>query len=136
MGGPRATCGVVSVSFESAHTVQSFLDERDIDYVFVGPRPNFKANPRTLIAKHGTLEGLNAEMMSHINIPEELDFNLTDRHYFSAIEAFCEIEKDCVWQINGRLAYRDTHHIFPVGSEYFGKKFADWYENRPEKRSK
>jgi len=128
--------GVHNKGARSAQAIQAFMEKRKIDYVFIGPRPNFKTHPRTLIANYGSLDGLNAEMTSHINIPEELSFNLADRHYFSSIEAFCENGNDCIWQIKGQRVYRDTHHIFPIGSELFGKKFANWYADRPEKASK
>ena len=111
---------------------EDYLNELGVDYVIIGPRPKFEIDPRTLITNHGTMDGLDRKMKDNLNPLPELTISNPDIRYFSANDALCEKENECVWQIDGQLAYRDGNHLLPIGSEYLGRKFAAWYEKRPK----
>ena len=111
---------------------EDFLEKREVDYVIIGPRPKFEIDPRTLITNHGKLDGLDRKMKDNLRPLRELKVRNKRSRYFSANDAICEKEGECVWQIDGNLAYRDGNHLLPAGSEYLGRKFEAWYEKRPK----
>ena len=78
------------------------------------------------------MDGLDRKMKDNLKPLPELTISNPDIRYFSANDAICEKEGECVWQIDGNLAYRDGNHLLPAGSEYLGRKFAVWYEKRPK----
>jgi len=111
--------------------LESFMDERDIDYAFIGPRPQFDMSPKRIIARYGALDGLDTEMQNRITRPDDVEVSNTDRYYFSSVDAMCPSPQSCLWQIDGKLAYRDPLHLSPIGSEYVSAEFAKWYAERP-----
>ncbi|WP_427454595.1 acyltransferase family protein [Litorimonas sp. WD9-15] len=112
-------------------TIDDYMTQRGIDYVLIGSRPVFDQSPRQIIARHASLDGLDAEMQSHVLRQKDKLPRNPQRHYFSSIDAMCPSSDTCIWQIDGTLAYRDPLHLSPTGSEYLSAEFAKWYAERP-----
>ena len=117
-------------AWEDFLRIQEYMDDLGQDFVIIGPRPVFLKNPRDLIAQHGVLEGLDDVMKENLRIRDESRMPDIGNHYYSSVHAFCELEEVCLWQKDGKLLYQDKAHLSPAGSIYFGKRFADWLNER------
>lgn len=122
--------GFVSTDINPIKRIMAYMEKRDIDYVILGPRPRFDVEPHTIIAKYGSLDGLDSEMQSHIYLRKEIDIPGLESHYFSSNSVICPSSEACIWQLDGKRVYRDKNHIFSNGSEYLAENFAKWYKDR------
>lgn len=111
--------------------VQTYMQDQNQDFIFIGTRPTFTIDPHKFIAQYGHLEGLDGAMRALLHIPNERRLKAWGRHYFSSVDAFkCKPPGGCVWQDNGKLLYQDRGHLSPAGSIFFAERFADWFNHR------
>lgn len=110
--------------------IEEYMNEIDQDFVLIGPRPTFFENPRDIISRHGTFDGLEEVMKINMRLRKESNIPIGKNHYYSSIDAMCGLERNCKWQEGGKLLYQDRAHFSPTGSIYFGKRFAAWLETR------
>lgn len=111
--------------------VQTYMQDRNQDYIFIGSRPYFSEDPYKFIIQYGRSEGLDAAIRGLQHIPKEGTLKALKGYFYSSVEAFeCEVETGCIWQENGKFLFQDAGHLSPAGSIYFAERFADWFNHR------
>jgi len=111
------------------HSNAYFMEDKNINYAFLGPRPSFEERPTVLIRNHGKTEGLETFMQSNLARSPEISFPLSERNYYSTNNALCDDDNNCKWYSNNKLFYKDAVHFSVDGSYYVGEALSKWIKD-------